>query len=317
MQVAVARVAPAARLQAVAAADLDRLLDRLAPAGRAARRCPRPTLPPRSATDRERHAFPPAPEPGDSPAPGRGRPARSRRAASASSSRRRAASSREPSASADDHEAAPVGSSPGTAACRRERAASRYSSAAARARRRPRVRSPSQPVGHAAVEPTTGMRGLRRRDEPEPGSGDDPERPFRADQQALQVVAGHVLADRAADARSAPPARRPPPARSPSAPVTPYLNACGPARVRGDVAADLRLLGALRVGREEQAALACEPPDVAGRTPASTCIRQSRGSKARTRSSRSRRARRRPGRARRRPRSRVPPPRGTIGTSCS
>ena len=38
-----------------------------------------------------------------------------------------------------------------------------------------------------------------------------------------------------------------------------------PAGVRGDVAADLRLLGRARVGREQQAALAREPPDVAGR----------------------------------------------------
>ncbi len=47
-------------------------------------------------------------------------------------------------------------------------------------------------------------------------------------------------------------------------PVTPYLKACGPACVAGDVAADLRDLGRAGIGREAQTVLSCETLDVAG-----------------------------------------------------
>ena len=51
-----------------------------------------------------------------------------------------------------------------------------------------------------AVEADHGELELGRGDEPQPGRGDEAERPLGADEQALQVVAGDVLADRAAEA---------------------------------------------------------------------------------------------------------------------
>ena len=79
----------------------------------------------------------------------------------------------------------------------------------------------------------------------------------------LQVVAGDVLAHRAADRRSSSPggttASRPVTQRAGDA----VLEGVRAAGVRGDVAADLRLLGGARVGREQQAVLAREAPQLA------------------------------------------------------
>jgi hypothetical protein len=107
------------------------------------------------------------------------------------------------------------------------------------------------------------QRRLRRGDQPQPGGGDDRERPLRADQQAPQVVAGDVLADRAAerDHLAAGEHRLEP--RHPR-PRHAVLEGVRPARVGRDVAADLRLLTGARVGREQQAVLAREPPHVRG-----------------------------------------------------
>ena len=51
-----------------------------------------------------------------------------------------------------------------------------------------------------AVEADHRQLELRRGDEPQPRRRDEPERPFGADEQALDVVARDVLAQRAADA---------------------------------------------------------------------------------------------------------------------
>src|SRR6266496_187659 len=49
------------------------------------------------------------------------------------------------------------------------------------------------------VERPDGQGRLGSRQQPQPGSGDDPERALRADEQALEVVARDVLADRTSD----------------------------------------------------------------------------------------------------------------------
>ena len=82
-------------------------------------------------------------------------------------------------------------------------------------------------AGDVGVEADHRQLRLRRRHEPQPCRRDDAERPLRADQQALQVVAGDILTDRAADADELAGGNT---ASSPitHVPVTPYLNACGP-----------------------------------------------------------------------------------------
>ena len=98
---------------------------------------------------------------------------------------------------------------------------------------------------------------LRRRHEPQPRRGDDPERSLRADQQALHVVSGDVLADRPADRDHL--ARRDDrlEPRHPC-PGGAVLVCVRPGGVRRDVAADLRLLSGARVGGEHQPAVARE-----------------------------------------------------------
>ena len=105
-----------------------------------------------------------------------------------------------------------------------------------------------------------GVRRLGRRHQPQPGGRDDAERPLGADQQALQVVPGDVLAHRAAHRDHL--ARRDdrletghPAARDA------VLERVRAACVRGDVAADLGLLRRAGIGREEQAALARQQLD--------------------------------------------------------
>ena len=115
-----------------------------------------------------------------------------------------------------------------------------------------------------AVEADHGQLELGRGHEPQPGGGDEAERSLRADEQALQVVAGDVLADRAAERDDL--AGRDD-GLDPGHPVAgdAVLEGVRPAGVARDVAADLRDLGRARVGREAQAVLAREPLDVAGR----------------------------------------------------
>ena len=69
-----------------------------------------------------------------------------------------------------------------------------------------------------AVEADHRQLELGRGDQPQPGGGDEAERPFRADEQALQVVGGDVLAERPADRARSRRAGRPPRCRSPSGP---------------------------------------------------------------------------------------------------
>ena len=89
-----------------------------------------------------------------------------------------------------------------------------------------------------AVEADHRQLELRRRDEPQPGRGDEAERPFGADEQALQVVAGDVLADRAAERDDLAGRDH---RLDPGHPVAgdAVLERVRPAGVAGDVAADL------------------------------------------------------------------------------
>jgi hypothetical protein len=91
---------------------------------------------------------------------------------------------------------------------------------------------------------------------------DHTERPLRADQQVLQVVAGDVLARPAADVNELAWSEHDLEAGHPRAghAVLQRVRAAG---VRRDVAADLRLLRGARVRPEEQAVLAREAPHVA------------------------------------------------------
>ena len=107
--------------------------------------------------------------------------------------------------------------------------ASRYSSAA--------DRHPA--AEHALDRLAAGRRAVveaRRRARPPPARASGrsqtavtiPSVPSEPIEQALEVVAGDVLADRAADRDRARRARRPPRRPVTQSPVTPYLNACGP-----------------------------------------------------------------------------------------
>ena len=136
--------------------------------------------------------------------------------ASTSSACIRAASAAEPSASAMTMKPGAAGSSPVERAGRaRERLAveeldrGRADAAADDAEDRLAARS------GVPVERGDRQRDLGRGDQPQPGRGDDAERALGADQQALQVVAGHVLADRARRRSRARRARRPPRGPSP------------------------------------------------------------------------------------------------------
>ncbi len=115
------------------------------------------------------------------------------------------------------------------------------------------------------------------RQQPQPHRGDDPERALRADQQVLDVVAGDVLADPAAEPGQLARRERDLQAAHPGAghAVLQRMRAAG---VRRDVAADLRLLGGARVrGRtaarsRARAAARCassrRPPRTSARAPA-------------------------------------------------
>ena len=176
----------------------------------------------------------------------------------------------------------------------------------------------SQPAAVSGTSRATGSCGLRRRHEPQPGRGDDPERPLRADQQRAQVVAGDVLAHRAADAHQL--ARREH-RLEPGDPVAGHavLKACGPPALVAIVAAELRLLGGARVGREEQPVLAgaaARPSRVV--TPASASIRHSSGSKRAPRVRRSSAiATASPSGPAAPPAKPLRPPTGDIATSCA
>ena len=106
----------------------------------------------------------------------------------------------------------------------------------------------------ACVEGDDGRGRLRRREQPQPYRGDDAERALGPDEQAAQVVAGHVLAERPSDGddlAGSDDGLEPGHPRAGDA----VLERVRAARVRRDVAADLRLLGGAGVGREEQPAL--------------------------------------------------------------
>ena len=285
MEVSVAGVAPAARLQPVAIADRHRLLDRLAAGGRAGRRCPRSPFPraeprPRSRLRRASATAPP---------PRAARPAprtatASSASASASSPCRRSASALAPSASAITMNPAPRGrrreTTPPAAA---SAPASRYSSAAA-----------VSPAADHPLDRRAARLGARRRMRPpaapprapgielQPRGGDHAERPLRADQQALQVVAGHVLADRARRPRRPRRAERPPPARSPRRRSTPYLNACGPPALVATLPPICDCSAAPGSGGNRSPFSRASRRTSPVRSPASTQIRHRSGSKERT-----------------------------------
>ena len=103
---------------------------------------------------------------------------------------------------------------------------SRYSIAAGTSPMPSTARSLRARLG-VAVEGRPPAARLRRRHEPQPRGGDDAEGSFRADEEALQVVAGDVLADRAAE-RTISPGGTTASIPVTQFPVTPYLNACGP-----------------------------------------------------------------------------------------
>ena len=141
--------------------------------------------------------------------------------------------------------------------------------------RRP-ARSPRSPAAASAVDErraasTTSGAGTK----PQPDRRDDPERSLRADQQRAQVVAGDVLAQRRRPRRISSPGATT--ASSPADPAAGHavLERARAARVGGHVAADLRLLGRARVGREQQPATrAPGAPRCRWSRPASTSPRQ-------------------------------------------
>ena len=167
------------------------------------------------------------------------------------------------------------------------------------------------PVSASGYSPTTGSSSSGAGCQPQPGGGDQPERPLRADEQALQVVGGHVLAQRPAERDDLPGRHDRLDARHP-VPRHAVLEGVRPAGVAGDVAADLRDLRRPGVRRERAAR---------SRAPTAGCHRWSRrprrasaraagrtagcDSDARSRSRRRPRrgSRRRPGRCPRRGRS--------------
>ena len=142
--------------------------------------------------------------------------------------------------------------------------ASRYSIAAGTTPGREHALDRRDACVGVAVEADHRQLELGRGDEPQPRGGDEPERPLRADEQALHVVARDVLPDRPAELHDL--ARRDH-RLDPGHPVAgdAVLERVRAAGVAGDVAADLRDLGGAGVGREAQAALARQPLHVAGR----------------------------------------------------
>jgi hypothetical protein len=157
--------------------------------------------------------------------------------------------------------------------------------------------------------------GLRGGQKLEPGGGDDAQRALGADEQALEVVAGDVLADRATDGDEL--ARRDrclePVTQSET---TPYLNACGPPALVAMLPPICDCSGAPGSGANIRplSRASCLSRPVG--TPASTWTRHSSGSNERTRSTRSS-ARTTPPSGTAPPDAPDPPPRGTIGTSRS
>ena len=171
------------------------------------------------------------------------------------------ASAADPSASASTMKPAPVGMPPGKAARRQRdrRRASRYSSAAT-CRPLPSTASiAAQPAADVGVERRHRERRLRRGDQPQPGRRDDPERPLRADQQARSGRS------RRRPCASAPPTEISSPGGTTAsrpvthAPVTPYLNACGPPALVAMLPPICDCSAAPGSGGKQQAALAREP----------------------------------------------------------
>ena len=225
------------------------------------------TLPPRSGLHGERDAVAPAPERRD--LGGRlWRPDRDR--VLAEHLQHRLAEPRDLLGRAvdlgQDQESALVERRPGTSAAERCRVSpSRYSSAATGSPLPSTRASASQPAAVPACTETMGAAASgagARRSQTAVMTPSVPSEPMS---EAAEVVAGDVLPDRAADARRARPG-----ATTTSTPGHPVardavLEGVRAARVGGDVAADLRLLGGTGVGREEEAVLAREPAHVGGR----------------------------------------------------
>ncbi len=262
MQVAVAGVAPATGLQTVTFPDRDRLLDRLLDAVERDRDV-LAHLPPAPGLDRDRDAVAPPPQRLHlAPTGGRSHGKR----VDAHGLHQLALNALGLGLGAvglgDHHEACALGDAA------RKRAAGRGQGATVQVLERGHgqpgaqhaLDRPAARLG-AGMECDHGKRCLRRRQQLEPGRGDHAQRSLRADQEALQVIAGHVLADRAADLddlagwddRLQP---GHPGARDP------VLEGVRTAGVRGDVSADLRLLGGAGIGRKEEAVLARQPADL-------------------------------------------------------
>ena len=130
-----------------------------------------------------------------------------------------------------DHEEAGAGGSPpgNDRAARRQRAGVEDTPAPRGTTPLPSTRSiAAHPGDRVGEEARDRQLDGGRRQQLQPRGGDDPQRSLAAAQQADEVIAGDVLAQRAADARRA---RRP--ASTTSSPVTharvtPYLKQCGP-----------------------------------------------------------------------------------------
>ena len=235
------------------------------PAARRGRRCPRSPcrLAPPAPRARRRRASARAPRSRrPSPAPrSRSRP---RRAPPAPPRASRATSSAEPSTSVRTRNP-PSSSATGNDAAERCRVSpSRYSSAATGSPLPSTRASASQPAAVPECTETIGEAasgaGARRSHT----AVMTPSVPSEPTSEAAEVVAGDVLPDRAADADELPGRDDDLDARHPVARDA-VLEGVRPARVGGDVAADLRLLGGTGVGREEEAVLAREPAHVRGR----------------------------------------------------
>ena len=120
-----------------------------------------------------------------------------------------------------------------------------------------------------AAGPDTGVEGGDDRlcrgggNESQPGGRDDGQRPLRAGEEADQVIAGDVLADRAAEQHHLAARQHCFQAGDPVAGDA-VLEGVRPAGVGRDVAADRRLLGGAGIGGEEEPVLAGEALHVGG-----------------------------------------------------
>ena len=119
------------------------------------------------------------------------------------------------------------------------------------------------PLPQVALHGEDRMAGLGRRDQPQPDRGDDAERALGADEQPHEVVARHVLAGVAAELHDLAGRHHDLQPLHPR-PRDAVLEAVRPAGVRGDVAADVRLLQRARVRRVVEAVLARRVPHPTG-----------------------------------------------------